>query len=48
MYLNSVCNILDTSPIYKCYSAIVCVIIAAPAAAAAAVDDDGYDMIGWW
>ena len=48
MYLNSVCNILDTSRIYKCYSAIVCVIIAAPAAAAAAVDDDGYDMIGWW
>ena len=47
MYLNSVCNILDTSRIYKCYSAIVCVIIAA-AAAAAAVDDDGYDMIGWW
>ena len=46
MYLNSVCNILDTSRIYKCYSAIVCVIIAA-AAAAAAVDDDGYDMIGW-
>jgi len=42
MYLNSVCTILDTSPIYKCYSAIVCVIIAA-----AAVDDDGYDMIGW-